>query len=549
MPYRPSASRFLVIALCLALSLVGVLYHAAAQSSNLLTNPGFEGTYTPFEADANRVVAPGWSAWNAAHKDSDPGYIVVPQYRDAKTSNVVRIRGGQSAQELFEFYAAFTGGVFQRIPVTPGTKLKFSVYMSVWSTSLNNPAKSEQPSRVILQVGIDPKGGMDGESSDVVYSTPKSLTGGDYDTFTNFNPLSVEATAAGNFVTVFTKAAFLDPVQFNHIYLDDAELVVSGLPSPTPTATLPPTVTLPPTNTLTAPTVGPGTPAASITAASPTATFTVTPSATPLPPTITPTATNAVGFSTPTQEGTTLPIDTASAPTTTVPIATPFLVNPTIEVPTLVPGTTIISYIVQPGDTVSGLAIKFNTTVEAIVAANNLNAAATIIVGQELKIAVMSTPTPIPPTPTLTVTPTLLSPTQTGNQPPVLTIPLTGPTVNGIGTYILQPGDTLEAVAQRYHISVANLAALNGIVNPNNIVIGQVLAVPGPGNNYPGGTVAPTRYPTVVGSSAPGSYTVMPGDNLFRISLKFNVSMAALMQANGLVDPNRIYVGQVLRIP
>jgi len=41
-------------------------------------------------------------------------------------------------------------------------------------------------------------------------------------------------------------------------------------------------------------------------------------------------------------------------------------------------------------------------------------------------------------------------------------------------------------------------------------------------------------------------YTVQPGDNLYRISLRLGVSMYTLMQANGLSNPNRVYVGQVL---
>jgi len=45
------------------------------------------------------------------------------------------------------------------------------------------------------------------------------------------------------------------------------------------------------------------------------------------------------------------------------------------------------------------------------------------------------------------------------------------------------------------------------------------------------------------------TYTVAPGDNLFRISLRFNVPLDALMRANGITNSNLIYVGQVLRIP
>ena len=53
-------------------------------------------------------------------------------------------------------------------------------------------------------------------------------------------------------------------------------------------------------------------------------------------------------------------------------------------------------------------------------------------------------------------------------------------------------------------------------------------------------------------SVSPGGYTfytVQRGDNLFRISLRFGVSMYAIMQANGLMNPNYVYAGQVLRIP
>ena len=73
--------------------------------------------------------------------------------------------------------------------------------------------------------------------------------------------------------------------------------------------------------------------------------------------------------------------------------------------------------------------------------------------------------------------------------------------------------------------------------------------MPGPGNNYPGGSVPPTCIPTVPAPPAAHTHTVQAGENLFRISLRYNVTMDALMRANGIFNPNLIYVGQVLRIP
>lgn len=49
--------------------------------------------------------------------------------------------------------------------------------------------------------------------------------------------------------------------------------------------------------------------------------------------------------------------------------------------------------------------------------------------------------------------------------------------------------------------------------------------------------------------SEPRTYTVRRGDNLFRIALRFGTTVQAIAQANGILNPHLIYVGQVLLIP
>ncbi len=110
-------------------------------------------------------------------------------------------------------------------------------------------------------------------------------------------------------------------------------------------------------------------------------------------------------------------------------------------------------------------------------------------------------------------------------------------------TYVVQWGDTLAAIARRFNTTYTAIAQANNILNPNLIYAGQTLIIPTGG----GGTPPPPTPPPAPG---PGTtYTVQPGDTLYRISLRFGVTVQAIAQANGIANVNIIYVGQVLQIP
>jgi len=102
---------------------------------------------------------------------------------------------------------------------------------------------------------------------------------------------------------------------------------------------------------------------------------------------------------------------------------------------------------------------------------------------------------------------------------------------------VVQRGENLFRIALRYGTTVQAVAGANGIANPALIYTGQVLTIPSSGTAPPSPPAGETTY------------TVQPGDNLFRIALRYNVSYLYLAQYNGIANPSHIYVGQVLRIP
>ena len=102
----------------------------------------------------------------------------------------------------------------------------------------------------------------------------------------------------------------------------------------------------------------------------------------------------------------------------------------------------------------------------------------------------------------------------------------------------VQRGETLSHIAAREHVSVAALAYANGISDVNRVQAGVLLTVPEPSA---GGGSGPA------GDSA--SYTVKAGDTLASVASRFGTSVAALVRANSIRNPNIVVIGTRLTIP
>ena len=98
----------------------------------------------------------------------------------------------------------------------------------------------------------------------------------------------------------------------------------------------------------------------------------------------------------------------------------------------------------------------------------------------------------------------------------------------------VRAGDSLSLLSLKYGVSVSAIMAVNGITNPDLLYMGQELVIPGAG---------PSAAITSV------VVTVKWGDSLSAIATDYGVTVASLMEANGIRDADSIFAGQELVVP
>lgn len=341
--------------------------------TELLKDPGLDGPVFQSQccgADGQPIkevqVAEGWTAW---WLDLPPAYVVAPdncdkqskyscywmrpQFMDsARTGVASRIRSGGNSQMYFSSGMMHEAGLYQRVTgITPGSRLSFSIYMSAWMCMEDSACPgglvSDQPSTMHLRVGLDPTGGTDPFSANIVWS-------GEMDSFDRWSQYTVEAVAQADAVTVFThsRPEWLAPRSHNDVYVDEASLVKVGEGTVAPTAT----------------------------------------------------ATSSAGPAQPTPTSQPDAVQPTPTPATALITETPAATSTPVVTRTPRPDGAVV-HVIQSGDTLYAISLQYNVPLDDLYRLNDLTRESILSVGQEIVVQV-GQGTVVVPSPTSAPKPT-----------------------------------------------------------------------------------------------------------------------------------------------
>jgi LysM repeat protein len=182
-----------------------------------------------------------------------------------------------------------------------------------------------------------------------------------------------------------------------------------------------------------------------------------------------------------------------------------------------------IVHVVQPGETLFRISQRYNVSMDVIAQANNISNLSRIYSGQKLTIPDMSTAV---------------------ENPLIAAEPI---------HHVIQPGETLASIANKYGLTVQQLAQINNITNPNHILRGDTLTVFAMNPQATSLTEPAAEPETAPAETEPivngTSYVIQPGETLAMIAQRNGITWPAIVQANNIKDPNQVQAGQTIIIP
>jgi len=218
-----------------ASSLTAAENNASCSGDNLLANPSFEGTYSsaqlppPGHPDCGGVIceraqmAPDWQPFWRDDPRDEVWMNIMPEYKPSLPYETPpRVRSGEKSQHYFSFWSTHEGGMYQQVTAVPGGLYCLSIWGHAWSARTTLPGYVSDPDDhgyLNQRVGIDPTGGADWQSPNVVWGEMRMQ----YDEFGEF---VVSATAQADVITVFAWSQANIPVKHNDVYWDDATLTL-----------------------------------------------------------------------------------------------------------------------------------------------------------------------------------------------------------------------------------------------------------------------------------------------------------------------------------
>jgi hypothetical protein len=213
----------------------------------VLHNPGFDGedgfpvpsgsqalpgNYAWVYQSIGEIMTPTWwyPFWGRGPVPNQPEVnFRRPEYKVTSLippwDDPLRVDAGEHSCQYFGFSGQIDAGFYQPVEVTPQHRYRFWARAHSWTSCEDDQYQSGceahpwDPAQCTFRVGIDPYGGTDYESGNIVWGAGAHI----YDEFEDIP--AVEATALGSTITVFIRSVYRWGYKHNDSFVDSAQLI------------------------------------------------------------------------------------------------------------------------------------------------------------------------------------------------------------------------------------------------------------------------------------------------------------------------------------